>query len=260
MITAGSLLSSEDSSYSNGINIFTNRSIGYLRKFFCERSKRRRWSPHLRRAAPPIIEVWEKRSRFLNISLREHVINEKSLDFILKSIFKVNRPNLARPGTTVTYFDALYLRTYHRYGFQILSHCVHTVQNSSIKFPAIFSINVKMVAFLLNIDFRTFLDIFSLISQNLLRFFGIIFVSRERALKVGLESLQRCMQLWVVVHEKCVYRSISFQLFSTFSLSSPNYSKTTGFSLNLFRPYWRTLKHLPKSYKVSISFSGWTRV
>ena len=35
---------------------------------------------------------------------------EKVLFLYVKSIFEVNRPDPARPGPTVTLFDALYLR------------------------------------------------------------------------------------------------------------------------------------------------------
>ena len=89
----------------------------------------------------------------------------------LKSIFEVNRPDPAGPGPTMTLFDALYLRTYCRYELQILTHISHTF----------LSIIVKMVAILVNIDFRTTFDIFSLITQQLLRFSDLsLFHVKER--------------------------------------------------------------------------------
>ena len=52
------------------------------------------------------------------------------LFFIPKSILKwtgPTRPDPARPGTTVTLFEALYLRKSYRYGFQTLTQYSHTV-------------------------------------------------------------------------------------------------------------------------------------
>ena len=55
---------------------------------------------------------------------------KKGLLLSLKIYFlkgTANPLDLVRPGPTVTLFDALYLRTYCRYGFQILTQCLHTV-------------------------------------------------------------------------------------------------------------------------------------
>ena len=52
---------------------------------------------------------------------------KKVLFLPLKPIFEVNRLDPARHGPTVTLFDGLYLRNYYRYGFQVLTQCLHTV-------------------------------------------------------------------------------------------------------------------------------------
>ena len=81
------------------------------------------------REAPSNIGVWKQRTNFLNISFRKksYEWKKKILFLSLKSIFEVNLPDPARPGPTVTLFDALYLRTYCRYEFQILTLCSQTV-------------------------------------------------------------------------------------------------------------------------------------
>ena len=81
------------------------------------------------------------------------------------------RPDSARLGPTVTLFDALYLRTYFRFGFS-KSHAMlaYRLKLSCQIFQLFLSNSMKMVAILVNIDFRTFFDMFSLITQKPLRF------------------------------------------------------------------------------------------
>ena len=93
----------------------------------------------------------------------------------------MNRPDLARPGPTVTLFYALYLRTYCRYEFKFKHNVCILFKIVLSDFQPVLSINVKMVVILVNIDFRTFFDIFSLITQKLLRFSDFsLFHAKER--------------------------------------------------------------------------------
>ena len=126
--------------FSNRLQLLVEIEWLHIIRHYCERSKCRRRSrlrlwreaPSLRamlseakhREAPSYIGVWKKNTDFLSISFRKNVINEKSLIFIPK-IYFLCEP--ARPGLTVTLFDALYLTTYYAYGYKFLTQCLQTV-------------------------------------------------------------------------------------------------------------------------------------
>jgi len=85
-----------------------------------------------------------------------------------------------------------------------------------LNFQTFPSISVKMVVILVNLDFRTIFDIFSLRTRKQLRFSEFSFFSCEGTLKGGLKSSQRCMQLEIFVREKCVIRSIFYNFSAHF--------------------------------------------
>jgi len=94
-------------------------------------------------------------------------MNEKSLIFVPKIYFL---SETVRPGPTVTLLTHYISEPTISMDFKF-SHifCIPFKIVVSI-FQQFFSINVKMVALLVNIDLRIFFDIFSLITQKPLRF------------------------------------------------------------------------------------------